>query len=55
VDAVFGVAVFGDLSIDQSGSGYTLTARASGLSDAESEPFDVTSPSSVPTAQGRRP
>jgi Big-like domain-containing protein len=36
-----GVATFSGLSINQSGSGFTLTAHASGLSDAVSDPFDI--------------
>jgi large repetitive protein len=42
VDAVNGVAAFGNLSIDKTGTGYTLTASASGLTGAESPPFEVT-------------
>jgi hypothetical protein len=38
---VSGVATFTDLDIDTPGSGYTLTASATGLSDATSDPFDV--------------
>jgi hypothetical protein len=41
VSAVNGVAVFSTLSIDKSGSGYTLTAAATGLNDATSPPFDI--------------
>jgi hypothetical protein len=40
--AAGGVATFGNLSIDKAGAGYTLTATASGLSDATTAPFDVT-------------
>jgi hypothetical protein len=40
--AVNGVAVFADLSLDRSGTGYTLTANAEGLREATSEPFNVT-------------
>ena len=40
--AVNGVATFADLRIDKSGTGYTLRAVASGLSDAASQAFDVT-------------
>ena len=36
-----GVATFGTLSIDKAGTGYKLTASASGLSDATSAAFDV--------------
>jgi hypothetical protein len=41
VDAVDGVATFTDLSISKPGSGYTLTASASGLDGATSESFTV--------------
>ena len=39
--AAGGVATFGTLSIDKAGTGYKLTASASGLSDATSAAFDV--------------
>ena len=42
-EAVNGVAVFSDLSLDRSGAGYTLTATAEGPSEASSLHFDVTS------------
>ena len=42
VSAVSGVASFANLSIDKSGSGYTLTATATGLQSAICGPFDVT-------------
>src|SRR5262245_15676944 len=42
VGAVGGVATFSTLSIDKSGSGYTLTASASGLTGAVSTPFAIT-------------
>src|SRR5439155_1171088 len=42
VSAVSGVATFGDLSINTSGSGYTLTATATGLTGATSTPFGIT-------------
>jgi len=41
VDAVSGVATFGDLSIDKEGSGYTVAASSDGLSGATSGLFDV--------------
>jgi hypothetical protein len=44
VSAVGGVATFSDLSIDRIGTGYTLTATASGLAGATSSAFDVTAP-----------
>ena len=36
-----GVGTFSTLSIDKSGTGYTLTARANGLADGTSAPFDI--------------
>ena len=41
VNAVNGIATFADLSIDQLGNGYTLTASGSGLVGAESAPFNI--------------
>jgi VCBS repeat-containing protein len=41
VNAVNGVASFGNVSIDQVGSGYTLTASAAGLTGATSPAFDI--------------
>ncbi|MBI4422072.1 MAG: hypothetical protein HY560_14705, partial [Gemmatimonadetes bacterium] len=43
VGAVDGLAVFTDLSIDKTGSGYSLAADASGLSRAVSDTFSVVS------------
>ncbi|HTH64068.1 MAG TPA: hypothetical protein VL563_05270 [Gemmatimonadales bacterium] len=42
VAAVAGIASFGDLSIDKTGSGYTLAATASGASAGTSVAFDIT-------------
>jgi Tol biopolymer transport system component len=42
VNAIGGVAVFSDLSIDQVGTGYTLTASSAGLTGASSNTFNVT-------------
>src|SRR5213592_4835016 len=42
VTAADGVATFYSLSVDKSGTGYTLSATASSLSAATSAPFDVT-------------
>jgi hypothetical protein len=42
VAAVAGIASFGDLSIDKAGSGYTLSATASGASAGTSFAFDIT-------------
>ena len=41
VAAVAGVATFSTLSLDKSGSGYTLAAAAAGLTGATSSPFNV--------------
>jgi len=41
VTAVNGVATFSDLSIDQPGNGYTLQVTASGVTGAESRPFNI--------------
>ncbi|MBZ0235218.1 MAG: hemagglutinin, partial [Deltaproteobacteria bacterium] len=41
--AAAGVHAFGDLSLDRTGTGYTLVASAPGLTDATSASFDVTS------------
>lgn len=41
VNAVNGVATFGDLSIDQAAAGYTLVATSPELDQATSEAFDV--------------
>jgi alpha-tubulin suppressor-like RCC1 family protein len=48
VAAVNGIAAFSTLRINRTGSGYTLTAAATGLATATSIPFDVT-----PGAAGR--
>src|SRR5512143_575050 len=42
VPAVLGVATFPDLTIDRSGSGYTLAATAAGAASGASASFDVT-------------
>src|SRR5881628_54611 len=44
VAAVHAVASFGDLRIDRAGSGYTLTASASGMSSVTSASFNITTP-----------
>ena len=44
IQAVNGVATFTDLQIDKAGTGYTLTASSSGLTDAVSSSFNVTRP-----------
>jgi hypothetical protein len=47
VAAVDGVADFGDLRIDQAGSGYTLSATTSGLDPSTSASFDIMAPVSA--------
>lgn len=44
VAAAGGVATFSSLSIDKAGTGYTLTATASGLTSGTSAGFDITNP-----------
>lgn len=44
VAAVAGVATFNNLSIDKAGNGYTLTATATGLTEATSATFNITPP-----------
>ncbi|HTH63852.1 MAG TPA: hypothetical protein VL563_04150 [Gemmatimonadales bacterium] len=41
VSAVSGVATFNDLSINRNGTGYTLTAKTSGLATITSTSFDI--------------
>jgi len=47
VAAVSGVATFSHLSIDKAGTGYTLTASATGLTGVTSSAFDVVAPVSA--------
>ena len=47
-----GVATFADLTVDTLGSGYTLTATATGLTAATSSAFDVTPPVWTPATKG---
>ncbi len=47
VNAVAGIATFSGVSIDNIGSGYTLTATATGLSAATSGTMDVVAPANV--------
>jgi len=42
VAAIGGVATFGDLSVNKTGTGYTLTAAASGFAPVTSTAFDIT-------------
>jgi YD repeat-containing protein len=46
-NAVSGVAGFGDLRINQSGNGYTLTASAAGLTGATSSGFNISSAGTI--------
>ena len=39
--AIAGIATFSTLSIDKAGTGYTLSAAASGLAGANTDPFDI--------------
>jgi hypothetical protein len=48
--AVNGVATFTDLTLDQQGFGYTLTASSSGLTSNTTSAFDVLGPHTPPTA-----
>src|SRR3989454_11892107 len=51
INAVNGIATFPNLSIDKAGTGYTLRATASPLTDATSSAFEVTAlPNQAPTA-----
>src|SRR6266566_6002376 len=52
VAAVNGVATFSNLTIDRSGSGYTLMARATGLTDATSAAFNITAAAAATAASG---
>jgi PKD repeat protein len=48
VAAVNGIATFSNLSIDKTGTGYTLQATASGLTSATSTTFNITAPPPPP-------
>src|SRR3989442_9131640 len=50
VAAVGGVATYFDLSVNKAGTGYTLTATASGVPSVTSTPFDVTPSTPTPPA-----
>ena len=47
-----GFVTFPDLSIDQPGNGYTLTASAAGLTSATSNAFNITSPTGTGIISG---
>jgi len=53
--AVNGVATFNNLSVDKAGTGYTLTATASGLSPAVSSGFDIAVGAAVKLAFSMQP
>ncbi|HXV91427.1 MAG TPA: hypothetical protein VD707_08660 [Gemmatimonadales bacterium] len=55
VGAASGVAIFSGLSIDKAGTGYTLRATASGLTQATSVAFDITSSSATQLAFTAQP
>src|SRR5207244_11622246 len=42
IAAIGGVATFYDLSLNKTGTGYTLTASGSGFAPVTSAPFDIT-------------
>ena len=44
VTAAAGIATFPDLTLDRSGEGYRLRARAENMISADSDPFDVDAP-----------
>ena len=48
-NAVSGVASFSDLSINQAGNGYTLTASSAGLTGATSSAFNINAAAAVAT------
>src|SRR5436190_1238253 len=55
VAPVNGVATFGDLTVSQTGSGYWLTASATGLARAASSAFDVTPGAATQLVFGTEP
>src|SRR5947199_88168 len=55
VAAVNGVATFGDLTVSQTGTGYWLTASATGLARAASSAFDVTPGAATQLVFGTEP
>jgi hypothetical protein len=55
VNAVGGIATFSEVSINQTGSGITLTAHASGLNNAVSDPFDIGKSATTTTLGGDSP
>ena len=55
VAAVSGLAAFSDLSINKSGTGYTLTASSSGLTSATSSTFNITAGTAHHISFGTQP
>ena len=54
-NAFLGTATFSNLAITKAGTGYTLTALASGLASATSATFDVTQAATTIAITGRNP
>ena len=54
-NAAAGVATFGALALDEARTGYRLTARASGLANAVSDPFDIAKGATTVAITGRSP
>src|SRR3989449_8684527 len=55
VAAVSGVATFFDLSLNKTGTGYTLTASASGFAPVTSTAFDITPGTATQLAFAQQP
>ena len=55
MSAINGVATFSDLSIDKLGTGYTLRATATGLTQATSLAFNITAGSATQLAFTTQP
>ena len=55
VAAVSGIAVFSDLSIDKTGTGYTLTAGDGSLAGATSSGFNITADAAARLVFGQQP
>jgi VCBS repeat-containing protein len=55
VTPFLGTATFNNLAITKAGTGYTLTAQASGLSSVTSDPFDVTQAGTTTTITSKSP
>jgi hypothetical protein len=55
VSAVAGVATFSNLSINKTGTGYTLAASSTGLTGATSNTFNITTGTAAKLAFGQQP